>query len=132
MTHCSYSCFCRSCEVAITCGNPYPIFLHIHISVVYSMYTSAHMFLCLQSLCTCDHSPTHLRWLKNLERETSHLRIIKPHMHSCIITMVSRAILRTLPQLKSESFSLSMVSLSYITVTGLCLPGVDTIKSLNR
>ena len=52
------------------CGNPYLIFLHIHISVVYNMYTSAHMSLCLQSLCTRHHSPTHLRWLKDrLEKQ---------------------------------------------------------------
>ena len=41
------------------CGNPYPISLHIHISVVCSVYISAHMFLCLQSLCALDHSLMH-------------------------------------------------------------------------
>ena len=44
---------------SVLCGNPYPIFFHIHISVVYSMYTSAHMFPCLQPLCALDHSLMH-------------------------------------------------------------------------
>ena len=49
------------------CGNPYPIFLHIHILVVYCMYISAHMFPCLQSLCALDHSLMHAS-LKDFQR----------------------------------------------------------------
>ena len=41
------------------CGNPYLLFLHIHILVVYSIYVSAQKFLCLQSLCALDHSLMH-------------------------------------------------------------------------
>ena len=42
------------------CGNAYPLCLQIRISVVYSMYTSALLFLCLQSLCALDHSLMHV------------------------------------------------------------------------
>ena len=75
------------------CGNPHPILLHIHITVVYSMYTSAHMFLCLQSLCTCDHSPTHLRWLKLSQIENSLLHIPS----SIYLTISLKSRLQTLP-----------------------------------
>ena len=72
-----FSCLLFFLFTFFFCWNPYPIFLHIHIHILFTACTPLHICSLVFSrrahliILSCTH-----RWLKNLERKASHLRII--------------------------------------------------------